>query len=113
MSFEPLDYLRHVLVEADYLLEHSADLTADDFLQNDTLQRAFVRSLQIIGEAAKQIPEDFRARHPVIDWRGMTGMRDRLCCDSLRAFSWWCEHGCLSPSSWVWPPGWSTSSNRR
>jgi uncharacterized protein with HEPN domain len=78
MSFEPLDYLRHVLVEADYLLEHSVDLTADDFLQNDTLQRAFVRSLEIIGEAAKQIPEDFRARHPVIDWRGMTGMRDRL-----------------------------------
>lgn len=78
MSFAPLDYLRHVLVEADYLLEHSADLTADDFLQDDTLQRAFVRSLEIIGEAVKHIPEDFRARHPVIDWRGMSGMRDRL-----------------------------------
>ncbi len=78
MSFEPLDYLRHVLVEADYLLQHSAGLTAEEFLQDDTLQRAFVRSLEIIGEAAKHIPEDFRRHHPAIDWRGMSGMRDRL-----------------------------------
>lgn len=78
MSFEPLDYLRHVLVEADYLLHHSAGLTAEAFLHDDTLQRAFVRSLEIIGEAAKQIPDDFRKRHPAIDCRGMSGMRDRL-----------------------------------
>jgi uncharacterized protein with HEPN domain len=78
MSFEPLDYLRHVLVEADYLLRHSAELKPEEFLRDDTLQRAFVRSLEIIGEAAKHIPEDFRSRHPTVDWRGMSGMRDRL-----------------------------------
>jgi uncharacterized protein with HEPN domain len=47
-------------------------------MANETLQRAFVRSLEIIGEATKQIPEDFRRAHPGIDWRGMAGMRDRL-----------------------------------
>jgi uncharacterized protein with HEPN domain len=37
-----------------------------------------VRSIEVIGEAAKQVPEDFRALHPQIEWRLMAGMRDRL-----------------------------------
>jgi uncharacterized protein with HEPN domain len=78
MSFEPRDYLRHILKEADYLLEQAHELTQADFLSNETLQRAFVRSLEIIGEAAKLVPADFRAAHPQVDWRGMAGMRDRL-----------------------------------
>jgi uncharacterized protein with HEPN domain len=52
-------------------------VTAQEFMGDDTLRRAFVRSLEIIGEAAKKIPDDFRARYPA-DWRAMAGMRDRL-----------------------------------
>ncbi len=78
MSFEPRDYLGHILIEADYLLERSAGLSFDDFARDETLKRAFVRSLEVIGEAAKQVPEDFRAAHPSVEWRAMAGMRDRL-----------------------------------
>ena len=78
MSFEPRDYLHHILVETDYLIAHSDGLTRDAFLSNDTLRRAFVRSLEIIGEAAKKVPDDFRARCSAIEWRALTGMRDRL-----------------------------------
>jgi uncharacterized protein with HEPN domain len=78
MSFEPRDYLRHILDEADYLLARSQDLTEAAFRADETLQRAFVRSLEIIGEAAKLTPANFRAEHPQIDWLGMAGMRDRL-----------------------------------
>lgn len=53
MSFEPLEYLRHILAEADYLIEQTASTSKDDFLNNDTLRRAFVRSLEVIGEATK------------------------------------------------------------
>lgn len=53
MSFEPLEYLRHILAEADYLIQESTALTEDGFLSDETLRRAFVRSLEIIGEAAK------------------------------------------------------------
>ena len=81
MSFEPRDYLSHILVEADYEIGRSAGLSFAAFLADETLRRAFVRSIEIIGEAAKKVPDDFRAAHPAIEWRAMAGMRDRLIHD--------------------------------
>jgi len=78
MSFEPRDYLRHILAEADYLLNQRAGLTVDQFIADETFRRAFVRSLEIIGEAAKKIPDSFRAQYGSVEWRAMAGMRDRL-----------------------------------
>jgi uncharacterized protein with HEPN domain/predicted nucleotidyltransferase len=77
MCSEPRDYLLHILAEVDYLIGQSAGLTVDDFLVDETRQRAFVRSLEIIGEATKKIPDSFRARFADIEWRAMAGMRDR------------------------------------
>ena len=67
MSSEPRDYLRHILVEADYLIAQTGSLKRDEFVANETLRRAFVRSLEIIGEAAKKIPAEFRGQHPSIE----------------------------------------------
>lgn len=81
MSFEPRDYLRHILVESDYLIGRSVGPSFDAFAADETVRRAFVRSLEIIGEAAKKVPEDFRTAHPTVEWRTMAGMRDRLIHD--------------------------------
>ena len=78
MSFEPRDYLRHILVETEYLLDQSQTLTYERFAADETLRRAFVRSLEIIGEAVKNLPEGFRAAHPEVEWRPIAHMRDRL-----------------------------------
>lgn len=78
MSFEPREYLRHIVAEAEYLLTSSRNLSRESFLADETLKRAFVRSLEIIGEAAKKLPDEFRAKHPDAEWRAMAGMRDRL-----------------------------------
>jgi uncharacterized protein with HEPN domain len=50
-------------------------------MADETRQRAFVRSLEIIGEATKKIPEGFRKQYPSVEWRAMAGMRDRLIHD--------------------------------
>ncbi|MDA2925414.1 DUF86 domain-containing protein [Acidobacteria bacterium AH-259-L09] len=39
---------------------------------------AVIRALEIIGEAAKQVPQDMRDKAPDIPWRSMVGMRDKL-----------------------------------
>jgi len=78
MFLQPRDYLRHILAEADYLIRGSAGMSSERFMSDETLQRAFVRSLEIIGEATKRVPDEFRSQHPRIEWRAMAGMRDRL-----------------------------------
>lgn len=81
MSRYPLEYLRHIVDEIDYLGRASRDIDRADFLGDETLKRSFVRSLEIIGEAAKKLPADFKDRHPDIEWKKIAGMRDRLIHD--------------------------------
>jgi uncharacterized protein with HEPN domain len=78
MYHSPDDYLGHILLETSFILEVSAGLEYDSFLEDKTLKRAFVRSLEIIGEATKKLPDDFRQQHDHISWKQMAGMRDKL-----------------------------------
>ena len=78
MSSEPLEPLRHILDEIDFLLAESHALSRDAFLKDPLRQRAFARSLEIIGEAVKRLPRDFRQRHTDVEWQLIAGMRDHL-----------------------------------
>lgn len=73
-----LEYLNHIRDECQYLLKASEGLDYNELVKDETLKRAFVRSLEIIGEATKKIPEGFRAKYPDINWREMAAMRDVL-----------------------------------
>ena len=78
MSPSAREYLRHILDETAFLIGRAQGLDRDSFLLDETVKRAFVRSIEIIGEAAKQVPEEVRQRYPHIEWRAMAGIRDRL-----------------------------------
>lgn len=59
MSRSLHDLLEHIIDEADYLIEETSKLTKDEFLENRTLKRSFVRSLEVIGETENRFPKGF------------------------------------------------------
>ena len=70
-------YLRHMRDAAIEIDEFTAD-GKDAFLESRLIQAAVVRNLEVIGEAAKHVPEAVRDSHPEIPWQAMAGMRDML-----------------------------------
>ena len=78
MSRSEIEYLRHIQDEARYLVEASHEVSFDEFADDETLKRAFARSIEVIGEATKNLSAETRDRYPDVGWRAMAGMRDRL-----------------------------------
>lgn len=72
------EYLLHILDEARFLETESARLGLATFWEDELAKRAFVRSLEVIGEAVKQVPDEIREKYPEIEWRSIAGMRDKL-----------------------------------
>ncbi len=78
MSRSETEYLRHIQDEARYLAEASREVSWDEFSDDETLKRAFARSIEVIGEATKNLSPEIRDRHPNVEWRAMAGMCDQL-----------------------------------
>jgi uncharacterized protein with HEPN domain len=84
MPKDPVEYLKHIRDESLYILSVvDKGLSKDDFIGDETLKRAIVRSLEIIGEATKKVPVDFKIKWDTINWKDMAGMRDRLVHDYM------------------------------
>ncbi len=74
-----IELLRHILDECDFILNSFPPLSSKkDLVDDETLKRAVVRSLEIIGEATKKIPVDVKLKWSEIEWKNMAGMRDKL-----------------------------------
>lgn len=71
-------YLGHVVMAMDTIAEYIARMTGAAFYNDRKTQDAVIRNCEIVGEAIKHVPTEYRARHPEIDWRGLAGLRDIL-----------------------------------
>lgn len=76
--------LQDMLIAGRKAQEFVGDLAYDEFVRDDKTSFAVVRALEIVGEATKRIPIDFRHAHPAIPWREMAGFRDKLSHDYAR-----------------------------
>ncbi len=75
--------MAHIEAELIYIIGVTQDIDFETFLEDPTLKRAIERSLSIVGEAVKRLPEAFRLAHPDTDWRAIAGTRDKLIHDYL------------------------------
>ena len=78
MTRDPRDYLEDMLAYAGKTRGFVEGLSFDAFSQDEKTQMAVIRGLEIIGEAARQAPNDIQDRFPGIPWREIVGMRNVL-----------------------------------
>lgn len=78
MPVSTIERLRHIQQEIAFLKDVCAGNAREDVLGDPVRERAVIRSLEIVGEAAKALPAGFHETHPEIEWRKVGGMRDRL-----------------------------------
>lgn len=72
------DFVEDILAAIDSIAEFTAGMKYEDFFYDKKTSFAVVRSIEIIGEAAKNIPESIRRQYPDIPWKDMAGMRDKV-----------------------------------
>jgi hypothetical protein len=82
MSINPdIVLIKHILEETSFILNHTKNLSREDYLSDEVLCRASIRSIEIIGEATKKLSDEFKSKHSSIEWKKIAGTRDKLIHD--------------------------------
>lgn len=75
---DPKVFLMHIMDSIEKIEDFTNDKTKEDFLEDIQLQDATIRRIEIIGEASKNIPEEFKTQYPAVPWSEMARTRDKL-----------------------------------
>jgi uncharacterized protein with HEPN domain len=76
MSRDYRPYLADIRRACERILRYTAGYSQAEFLADDRTYDAVLRNLAIIGEAAKVLPEELRAKYPSVEWRKIARFRD-------------------------------------
>jgi uncharacterized protein with HEPN domain len=71
-------YLADILESISQIERYTFGVGEGRFEENDQLQDAVIRRIEIIGEAVKGIPRSVRKKHARVPWKEIAGMRDIL-----------------------------------
>ncbi len=71
-------FFADILEAIGSIKEYTHGMGYEKFIQDKRTRDAVVRNLEIIGEAAKNIPDDVKEKYPEVNWKAITGMRDKL-----------------------------------
>lgn len=80
---DPRLYLAHILESADLVASYVRELDLVAFVDDQQLQDAVVRRIEIIGEAVKNLPPDIRELNSDVPWKRIAGMRDKVIHDYM------------------------------
>jgi uncharacterized protein with HEPN domain len=74
----PLPFIKDIMDSIEKIERYCQNITYDQFLRDGKTKDAVVRNLEVIGEAAKNIPDYIREMSSDTAWKSMAGMRDKL-----------------------------------
>ena len=78
MIKDPLIFVEHIIESITNIEAFIKNVAKGYFFKNKEKQSAVIRQIEVIGEAAKNLPKEFTGKHPEIPWKDVIGMRDKL-----------------------------------
>jgi uncharacterized protein with HEPN domain len=80
---DDIAYIEHILLSISKIEVFTGNMTRSDFEQNEMVQDAVIRNIEIIGEVSKRVSSDLKTTYFDIPWKEMSGMRDKLIHDYM------------------------------
>lgn len=78
MKRDVILYVKDILENIELAEEFAKDINYEEFVNDKKTNHAVIRCIEIMGEAAKHVPQSIREKYPQIPWKDIAGMRDKI-----------------------------------